>query len=443
MKQIGTKYKYAVRKSLIELDDGSKKEIFVIPLVDTETGLWVKLTDYADLMLYKCDEDASAFKADKSSLHFVCAFLNYLFDNELVSTPLEITKEMAQDYLDYYSQTYDKRGRYPAKATVKRVRDAITVFLEMLAFNRGEKMLHIRYGDLSSSHYVINSDHKSIPRPVYTLKIHPIHNGTGGLQQLERDMPLGIVSRLEEMARIHDPEIEFAIVLMAFMGLREGSVCNVRRKSSAYGPGIIDTVQKIECAGGIERKCLGFMVDLKREYLMRSDKVDVGNIKREREQIAFASFKDHIYEAYERHLSLIASKPCEASMPMFLLKKKSKNGKYMALTAKELRKRIMDIMYKYVLPSCKDDPDIDMQIFYHQMTVNKKTWGPHALRHWFTVMLVLYGCDQPTIMTMRGDSSPLSAMMYLERKAVFQKMYEKSLDKMMLKYTGGINDVET
>ncbi len=42
--------------------------------------------------------------------------------------------------------------------------------------------------------------------------------------------------------------------------------------------------------------------------------------------------------------------------------------------------------------------------------------GSHCLRHWFTVSLVLMGEDVAQVQYWRGDSSPESALAYLQNK---------------------------
>ena len=42
--------------------------------------------------------------------------------------------------------------------------------------------------------------------------------------------------------------------------------------------------------------------------------------------------------------------------------------------------------------------------------------GPHSLRHWFSVSLVLMGEDVAQLQYWRGDTSPESAILYLQNK---------------------------
>ena len=429
------RYCYTVKSTTV-IVNGAREELYVIVLCDITTKLWVMMTDYADLTFYKSDRDGFRFNTDKGALHDVCKFLNAVMfeknDKYNISSPLEITVDIAQHYLDNYVLTPTKRGKLPEKKTVEHVKKSISVFLNMMAYCREEKMQYIKYGDLISMHYEIGADHKPIIVFDYKLKVRSIPS-ISGYVSLERDMPLGIVNRFIQMARIYDPEMEFPITLLAYAGLREGEVCNFRRKSSRYGSGYKDTVITITTPFGIKRECRGFEINLSKEYVMRSDGKDVGGIKCKRTQPIFGPFAQIIYDALERHLSLVANKKIEDYGPMFV-NKRADHGTYLAMTKKGLRERLDKLFYDHVLPSCKDDPDIDMQVFYRRM--QGRTWGGHAFRHWFSVILVLCDCDQAKIMSFRGDRNPRSAMIYLERKGVFQQKYSKAIEKNILKYIG-------
>ena len=52
--------------------------------------------------------------------------------------------------------------------------------------------------------------------------------------------------------------------------------------------------------------------------------------------------------------------------------------------------------------------------------------SPHVFRHWFTVQLVLSGINEPgTLMAFRGDTSPESALTYINNKGELEKQFSK------------------
>ena len=69
-----------------------------------------------------------------------------------------------------------------------------------------------------------------------------------------------------------------------------------------------------------------------------------------------------------------------------------------------------------------DDPEL---VLFGQ-TLMERSLSPHVFRHWFTVQLVLSGINNPGIlMKLRGDSSPESALTYIDSKGDLLKQYSK------------------
>ena len=64
-----------------------------------------------------------------------------------------------------------------------------------------------------------------------------------------------------------------------------------------------------------------------------------------------------------------------------------------------------------------DDPECRL---YGQL-LYERTLGPHALRHWFSVQLVLMGEDIAGLQYWRGDGNPESALLYLQNKGDLMK----------------------
>ena len=220
-------------------------------------------------------------------------------------------------------------------------------------------MKYLTKEDLIGTAYIMTSEHEKKKVIDYKIKVR-YGDKKRRDNRLLRDMPLEIVERFIKMSQIYDPELTFAIVLMAYVGLREGEVCNVRRKESCYGPGIIikygDGFNSID---GVYRKCNCYdaiEIDLKDTLIMRSDGKSVGEIKRERMQPVYTGYIDIVSNYYEKHIEMIAHKPCEEFKPMFLCKNKiRKTGKYMAMTKSALRDRINKLFLEHVLPSLKND----------------------------------------------------------------------------------------
>ena len=433
-------YKYVVKKTKYTVD-GSVRSKPYIALCDKRTNLIVQVTDYADYLIYVRDEDMSFEATNEPGLYAVCQFLNFaLIDNYLLYRLKKIEDvdiQVFKDFLKCYSKTYTNRGSYPSKRSVLNKRDNISIFLFMLCTIKKTGMKHIAKEDIIDAKYIQTPDFSI--RKVNDYKIKVRYSNNINADTLMRDMPLEIVERFIKMSQIYDPELTFAIVLMAYGGLRQGEICNVRRKESCYGPGII-----ISYGDGIDvksnsyercKECLAMEIDIRDTLLLRSDGIYVGEIKRERMQPIFEGYVDIINKYYEKHLELTATKALEEYKPMFTTKHISSNtGCYMALTKSALRERINSLFLKHVLPSLENDSNIKLQSFYAQM--RNHSWGAHAFRHWFTVSLVLLGCDEVVIQSARGDRNRQSSKTYLERKGELQNLYKVSEEILGKKIRG-------
>lgn len=407
--------------------------IYTIVLKDTKTDLIVTITEFADYILYKVPRDISIFASCENDVYGVCDFLNYLFfDERLVRCIGETTIKMAEAYIDCYaSGGRSEDGRIPERATIFVRRRAISAFLETLAHYGF--MDHIFVGDLISRHEYI--DHGTQERRTgysYTLPVRYRTRPTGEIQQLMRDMPLEIAQRCIDMALVHDPELVFPIVLMMYVGLRGGDVCKIYRGIKGKYQGILTTSISYTGADGTKKyKTDSMEIYLLHEYDLRSDDVRQGEIKCERVQPVFKPFLEVIMRFYAYHMQLIKDKPCETIdgiRPMFLSKNKdAKTGVYMAMTISGLRDRINSLYQKHVLPSCKNDPNPYLARYYLQMQ-QKHTWGKHAFRHYYTVLLLYCGVDDANMLkVLRGDRSIKSAKTYIRNKGVLLDLYKQTL----------------
>ncbi|GHT58933.1 hypothetical protein FACS18945_5130 [Bacteroidia bacterium] len=205
------------------------------------------------------------------------------------------------------------------------------------------------------------------------------------------------------------PDIALAICLQAFAGLRAGEICNVRQEASPLGGGIIFThivgdVRKIE-------------IDLTREVRLRSDGVIVGKIKKERIQCVYPPFIDAFVAAYKFHRDHM--RPSESDYcPMFT------NSRGKAMTYIDYSRRFDALVTKHFRPALLESDDPACKLYGQLLYENKL--GLHALRHWFSVQLVLHGEDIAQIQFWRGDSNPESAFVYLQNKGDLVRELERT-----------------
>lgn len=419
------RYRFGVHKRQYYID-GHEVDHCMIVIRDVETGLIKKFTDLGDYAVYMRTDDLPYSITNIDSMYAVASFLNFVFvDNwskYRITRIGQIKTEHVQDYLSDYADKLTRSGQYPSHERVCVKRKSISKFL--IALIRKEK-LSIPEEEIVKYHFVKRRKDSYEGRlvPQYLIPIR-YHDSSGGYKQLYRDMPLEMADRLITMAETYDPEIAFALALQLYVGLRSGEVCNIRQNTSIYGPCF-----RMTYADDTGNICTAIEIDLLHEYPLRSDKKSPGKIKKERRQGVFSLYVPAVNAAYKRHLNLIRGKPVEQSRPMFLCRHPGKDGVYMAMTDSGYRDRLQRLFYSHVLPSCRDDADPEMRAFYIEM--QGRTWGAHACRHWYTVSLILNGVDNVAeLMQYRGDKSPRSAMVYLERKGELNRRYRNAANKL-------------
>jgi len=200
-------------------------------------------------------------------------------------------------------------------------------------------------------------------------------------------------------------------MLSAFGGLRPSEACNVRRADSPLGAGMLFDV--------IDGELARVEIDISEELNIRSDLHSVGNIKKERRQQIPDIFLGAFRDSYNIYVNHIKNKKYEKDYGAFTVNKQGK-----AMTCDSYRKKFQTIIRDEMIPIylASDDPEM---VIYGRILMEHKL-SPHVFRHWFTVQLVLSGIDNPgELMYWRGDTSPESALTYLQNKGDLEKQYRR------------------
>ena len=175
----------------------------------------------------------------------------------------------------------------------------------------------------------------------------------------------------------------------------------IRQECSPYGPGLIIT----EVGGQVKR----IKIDLRKELVLRSDGAEIGLIKKARMQDVYPPFVGTVAMAYQLHKQHLQTVRYEAEYaPMFV------NSKGMAMSYESYRLKFKKLVNEYLRPELIRSSDPELKIYGQMLYENEL--GTHALRHWFTVQLVLRGEDIGTIQSYRGDKNPETAFQYLQNK---------------------------
>ena len=355
----------------------------------------------------------------KAELVYICAALNYIFAHNRVKRIADITVDMIFDFFTAYCN--NPKGRSDnIMRTQQSLDNCVRHVSHFFANLAAVYPIPITPKDLLN--YVETKANKHSQRikcryiPIYEPK-RPHSYDTS----LLRDMPLAAAARLVQLATIHDPMIAFGIVLQLSAGLRPSCVCNVRQADSP-----ISTKPGISCTyigSGIS----GITIDLAHEYVLRSDGVNVGKIKKEREVKVYKPFVPELYMAYREHMQLLAHTPYEERCkPMFV----NRRGK--AMTYNDYARRLKKLVYNHLKPELYHSPDPLLSAFAHML--DSHPWAPHTLRHCFTVRLVKAGLDVAQVQMYRGDSSPESAIAYIGHKSeleiLINQPHQKTIEDM-------------
>lgn len=359
----------------------------------------------------------------KAELIYICVALNHIFSGRKVQKLTDVTAKMIFDFFDDYCQF--PKGRSEEIMRSQQSMDNCVRHVSSFFANLA-KVFPMKYEPGDLMHYEETKAGRHSQRIVrrYIPRYQPKRPHSYD-DKLLRDMPLAAAARLVQLATIHDPMIAFGIVLQLSAGLRPSCVTNMRREDSpvSTAPGISMSY--------IGSAVSGIKLDLTHEYVLRSDGVSVGRIKREREVVVYKEFIGEVVTAYRYHLQLLDNIPCEEQYkPMFV----GRNGK--AMTYNNYAKRVKRLVYTYLKPELYNSEDPMLSAFAHAL--DSRRWAPHTLRHCFTVRLVLEGLDVAQVQLYRGDSSPESAIAYVKSKGELKRQvrsaHQKAIEEMASLY---------
>ena len=359
---------------------------------------FTRLQDYAGVYQKRTFIPISA--DPEAKLHYICAMLNFVLvehGGEFgIRHVFGITREMLEAFFTSYALTPKADGTHKGQDTVERCVRAVTGFMANLSRSYGGFMkLSPDALYREESYFTRRGERKTRSVPNFRIR------GIAEVRSSIRDLPTNVFELLIPLAFRYTPDIAFAMVLQAFAGLRAGEALNVRQVDSPLGPGLRFTE--------IDGRVTSVEIDLTKVYVLRSDGKSVGRIKKPRKQDVFYPFLDAFCTAYQYHLALLEKRPFEAAYaPMF----PNEQGK--ATVYDSYLKRFKGLVKEHLTPLLLSSGDPKLRIYGQKLCENNLT--PHSLRHWFTVQLVLRGMDIGEIQHWRGDSSPQSALEYLQNK---------------------------
>lgn len=418
MQQVCERLRFGVYELRCLADNGEQVLRYFIVIKD-ESGLiwkWTRLAQYADT---RTGIVSSITRSNYKKVRYVTQMLNYFFCGSdtlhRIRRFSQITYEKLTDYFEYYAKTPSERtGRYRTKLQVSEciltctqfvdnlLKDGIKLAVKKKELWKKEEKLERQGGQI-----------RSYQKKTATVPNFHVTCFSEEKQPIFRDIPNQVLQRMFQLAFRYMPHLVMPMALGAFAGLRPGECCQVQQ----------------EFAGGFQcqyvaGKLHAVTFDLTRNRQLRSDGVNTGSIKRRRKQKVYPAFLhtfQQILQFQKRYLGQVGFEPEFAPLVV--------NSRGVAMTTAVYSSAFQKLVEVYLRPSLLQDEDPYMQQ-YGQMLLENKL-GPHALRHWFSVALVLDGVDAMTLQYYRGDRNIESSYVYVTNKSELVREYQRTAENMV------------
>lgn len=407
-------FHFAVYEHILIYDGDKKIKRQLIVLKDSADNI-IGWTDFHKFAQSPSARIKSIYSDSGKRCYSIAKFLNYIFwDCYHITKLSDLTAQMVCDFLNDYGLCRlpgDNKNTIRNKTTVTICVAAIIDFLTLLL--KKEHGFRMKVDDLY--HYEKFFDKRTKREKSRRVPNFTIYFSDGIRQNMLRDLPEGAFQILfNEIAENHR-NILMLTALSAFGGLRPSEACNVRREDSPLGPGM-----RFQYTNG---KVSDVIIDLREEKILRSDLIDVGGIKKPREQRIYPKFLGQFMDCYTLYSSYIVGHPYEADYGALT---NTRSGK--AMTYKSYLNAFKTAVQTAIpkMLAC-DDPKVQ----HYGFLLQEHSISPHIFRHWFSVHLTVDGASIAELMYWRGDKSPESALVYLQNKSDLVKQYYNVSSKIV------------
>ncbi len=413
--------KFTMYEHVLVTEHRVRRVKWFVVIKDKETDVIVEFSPYSKLLYVNSSGlDSRKEGTFKTYGDFLCMFLNYVLIDNYEVFGIDDIRNITIDHGNAFLLAYAKGKVGSDRKRLPTVESAVVKLNYLYSrivnlYNKDAKEIsHINW-------YYTTSEGKTRIAQHFKIQMDKDGKQTTENTRIFRDMPSIVFKVMLRLSKVYYPELTFAIALQAYAGLRPSEICNVRQQICPPLPYGINYRKH----GGIFSS---FEINLLDKYLLRNDRVDVGNIKKLRVQRVYTPFLAEIQELYGKHMQLLKAYSLETGhYPMFV----SKEGK--ALTVKEYRRKMEQLVNVYLRSELlkSDDPRLNN---YGRMLLSHKL-SPHFLRHYFTVLLAIDGLPDYLISEWRGDSSLDAAKEYIGNKQELRDMLEftnsKIIEKML------------
>jgi hypothetical protein len=341
-----------------------------------------------------------------SKLYYITSFLNYLFiDVCMIDSLEEMTVEMVRDYLAAYGKgAYGKETH--TKETILECVSYIRRFLVGLTACPGLDLMFTLEDLIVSKPYFSRND-RLFYRDEWAFPIiyDPCEHS------LIRDIPLKALQVLASHICNSHPEILINMALCLCAALRPSESCSLRKNDLVV----------LKAGNAVT----SVTIDLSQERPLRSDAAKIGGIKKHRICTMNPMFHGLFSVLYARWEKYQASTAPKCSDPGYAPLCLDQNGH--AMTYKTFYRHFKRAV-REIIPVLRKDPD--PRIRQYAGLLDEESIAPHIFRHAATLYMALAGCKSAEIMAARGDSSPFSAMSYLQNKSLLSSHQSMEICRM-------------
>ena len=424
--KLRSRYRYAVYERKL-IRDGTMAYSRSFIVLKNQYGVIVHFTDFHK---YTVTYDNSVYRPITSDarekLLYVCDMLNYVLVDYYETTGAAHVFQINRDMLEMFFRDYALEqlpdGTHRSRQSIEKCVSSVTMFFRKLC-RKYDGYMEITIDQLYGENQFHTVRGKKRKKLTPNFQVCGIPEN----KRIFRDIPTKVFALLLNQAFKYTPEIAFAVCVQAFAGLRPSEAMNLRQENSSFGAGIAVTI--------IDGVTKNTELDLTREYILRSDGIVCGKIKKERRQKVYPAFLPAFSAAYERHRKYLSSVKFETKYcPMFV------NNQGMAMTYADYRWKFKRLVENHLRPMLLKHEDAECRLYGQLLYEN--SLGPHSLRHWFSVALVLMGEDIAQLQYWRGDSSPESALSYLQNKGELMRELSAANESFSELLRNGVTDLD-
>ena len=344
---------------------------------------------------------------------FIVSFLNYIFyeSNKKINKIQELDRDLIIEFLNRYArgQTSNQKGKWINKDSSIKAGKAIMRFVYWLKYSRLNNgatlgLNKITKSDFDISTKIVNKtkiiasgETKESHYTVQTIECPPDfkktskQSGTSNEREKAVELSLYTIKLLIDASRKYDKQMTLAIVLGAFVGLRQGDVVQMNRHRLSL-PIDLDITS-------------GCTIDLKEEVQISENTHDTGRIKTHRLQPIYEAFLPTVSKAYNGHLELLKSRGLDSHKYGALFFNNRDNGvmrqKSLNLRFASLVDKVIDKLAEEALVNKNEYAIKDYNIIAN--AGYKITF--HSLRYFYTQALERLEDNPFTIMRYRGDGA--------------------------------------